>query len=81
MKNSKFYNIHLGNEVHKRVIEQNVPVKDLMIVFRCSKNSINRMFQSPCLKTDVLLKWCIVLDCNFFEKLAEEYRNKKKYQV
>lgn len=78
MSKIKFYNIHLGNEIYKKVIEKEVSVKDLMIIFRCSKNTIHRMYQSPCLKTDILLKWCIVLDYNFFSILANEYIKLKK---
>jgi hypothetical protein len=75
--NNKFYNIHLENEIHKRIIDQNVLVKYLMIVFRYSKNTIHRMYQCTYLKVDYLFKWCIVLENNFFELLKNEYSESK----
>lgn len=75
--NNQFYNIHLGNEIHKRIIDQNVLVKYLMIVFRYSKNTIHRMYQYPYLKADFLIKGCIVLEYNFFELLTNEYSESK----
>lgn len=72
MKNKRL-NIHIGNVIKEKVIELNISKKSIMIEFRCSESSVSRMYNSPNLKTDILLKWSLFLDVNLFEVYVIEF--------
>lgn len=71
--------IHIGSQIKKRVLEKDIKLKDLMMSFRCSNQKIIRMFNSSFLKTDLLMKWSLILDYDFFNFYTQEFLLRKEF--
>jgi hypothetical protein len=71
--------IHIGNQIKKIVLEKDIKLKDLMMSFRCSNQKIVRMLNSTNLKTDLLMKWSLILDYDFFNFYTQEFLLRKEF--
>jgi hypothetical protein len=69
MENIK--NIHIGSFIQKRVIESNINITKICNFFGCCETEINQMYISNALKSDDLLKWCKLLDYDFFRLYSQ----------
>ena len=70
--------IHIGEEINKRVKLFIITRKCIMITFRCNDEKINRMYNSKDLKTDILMKWSLLLNYNFFELYNNAFNKMKE---
>lgn len=59
--------IHIGQEIKERVSNSDITTKDIKVFFRCTDEKLKRMYHSNHLRSDLLLKWSILLDFNFFQ--------------
>jgi hypothetical protein len=73
------YLINIGEQISKKLIEKNLKMREVMICFRCSNTKVNRMLNSHSLKTEDLMKWCMLLDYNFFNFYSEEFELRKSF--
>jgi hypothetical protein len=68
--------MHLGSLINLLVNEKKVSKKEVMLEFNCSYEKIKKMYLSPHLKSDTILKWSIILDYNLFDLLSKSYLKK-----
>ncbi len=61
-----FKDIHIGSYIEKKIKEEKVEMDRLQNFFNCSEREIQEMLTQPELKTDILLKWCKILEYDFF---------------
>jgi hypothetical protein len=71
--------IHIGNQIKKRLLEKDIKIKELMMYFRCSNQKIVRMLNSSNMKTDLLMKWSLKLDYDFFNFYTQEFLLRKEF--
>jgi hypothetical protein len=71
--------IHIGNQIKKRVLEKDINIKELMMCFRCSNQKIVLMLNSSNMKTDLLMKWSLKLDYDFFNFYTHEFLLRKEF--
>jgi hypothetical protein len=70
--------IHIGAIIKNEVNAKEISIKSIMIHFRCASDKIYRMYQSPHLRTDVILEWSDLLGINLFDKISCIINNKKE---
>ncbi|MCT4666294.1 MAG: transposase [Flavobacteriales bacterium] len=61
-----FKEIHLGTHIKKVTELQEFDLGRACELFKCDKITIYEMFESEALETDIVLKWCKLLEYNFF---------------
>ncbi|NML68720.1 helix-turn-helix domain-containing protein [Chryseobacterium sp. RP-3-3] len=61
-----FKDINIGLMVSKRVLECDVDITRLCKFFNCSSEDILNMYNSRSLDSEILLKWCKILEYDFF---------------
>lgn len=71
--------IHLGREIHEKVLNSNLTKKQIMTYFRCSDSKVNSMYHSEHMKSDLIMKWSILLDFDFFQFFSSSFIKYKKY--
>lgn len=64
MENLK--NIHIGILIKKRVDELQIDISRICNFFKYSVSEITVMYNSEIISTDLLLKWCKLLEYDFF---------------
>lgn len=69
MENIK--NIHIGSFVEKRVVESKIGITRICNFFDCDEQEITQMYMSPSLNSDYLLKWCKLLEYDFFRLYSQ----------
>lgn len=61
-----FKNIHIGKDIHNRVIEIGIEMIRICNFFKCSEDEIIKMYDQKSLNSDILIKWSKLLDYDFF---------------
>jgi len=63
---TSFKNINIGSLIEQRVNEYEIDISRICNFFSCSEESIRKMYQSATIETELLLKWCKLLEYDFF---------------
>ncbi|PRB02776.1 transposase [Chryseobacterium sp. MYb7] len=84
----KFKDIHIGQLIEKGVVEDNIDIFRISNFLKCTEEEIKEMYQKKNLDTDILLKWCKLLEYDFFRLYSQhlilyappalKIKNKKK---
>ena len=61
-----FKNIHIGSLIKTRVLECNIEMSRLIRFFDVKPEDIEQMYNEKSLDTEILIRWCKVLEYNFF---------------
>lgn len=61
-----FKNIHIGKCVEKRVEEMAISIDRICNFHKATENEIRAMYATESLEAEILLKWCKLLDYDFF---------------
>ncbi len=61
-----FKNIHIGEIIKKRVAESGIEMSRICNFLKCDEISVNEMFKSKDVSTDILLRWSKILEYDFF---------------
>ncbi|MEY8758924.1 transposase [Chryseobacterium tongliaoense] len=71
---SEIRNVHIGFLIKQQVIQSNVDLHYICHFFSSDEQEIYRMYSSRSLDTKVLLKWCRLLEYDFFKVYSESFR-------
>lgn len=63
---NNFKNIHIGELIEKRFKEINIEMDRVVNFFHCSEKEIKSQFYQESLDSNILLKWCKLLEYDFF---------------
>jgi len=66
-----FKNIHLGSLIRQRVTESGVELSRICNFMKCSSIEIEEMYRQENLPTHILLKWCKLLEYDFFRLYSQ----------
>lgn len=66
-----FKEIHLGDLIKKTVEENEIDILRICNFIKCSELDIHRMYESKSLNTEVLLRWCKLLEYDFFRLYSQ----------
>lgn len=61
-----FKDIHIGKLIYTRVTERNIDISRIINFFKLQESEILLMYNMKNISTDILLKWCKLLDYDFF---------------
>lgn len=61
-----FKEIHIGNLINQRIAECKIEMLRICNFFKCTETDIEEMLVQENLSTDVVLKWCKLLEYDFF---------------
>ncbi|MFV0140817.1 transposase [Empedobacter falsenii] len=61
-----FKDIHIGQMIEKKVIENEIEILRICNFMRCTKRDIEQMYKSKSLDTELLLRWSKLLEYDFF---------------
>ena len=64
-------NIHIGELIHKRWKEQNIPLDRVCNFFKCEEKQIKTMLKQKDISTEILLKWSKLLEYDFFRLYSQ----------
>lgn len=59
-------NFHMGKLIKKRVDELNIGQERLSKFLQCQEEDLIRMYEADTTDTGILLRWCKILDYDFF---------------
>ena len=68
---------HIGHLIKEELARQERTVTWLANKLNYSRQNIYHLFRSQWIATDILLKVCDILDCNFFKVYSEYWESKK----
>lgn len=68
---------HIGHLIKKELARQERTVTWLASKLNYSRQNIYHIFESQWIATDILLKVCDILDCNFFKFYSDYWESKK----
>ena len=63
---SNFRNIHIGKLIRLRVTENRTDISRICSFMNCAEKEINEMYLQEDLPTNVLMRWCKLLEYDFF---------------
>ena len=63
---NNFKSIHIGKMIENTVAESRIEISRICNYFKCSDDEIVKMYQSKSIDTETLLKWCKLLEYDFF---------------
>ena len=61
-----FKSIHIGILINKAVTESGIEMSRFCNFFKCSTDDISEMMNAKSIDTETLLKWCKLLEYDFF---------------
>lgn len=61
-----FKNIHIGTYIKQRVDEKNISLQRICKFFQTNEQNILKIYQQKSVDTDLLLRWCKLLEYDFF---------------
>lgn len=61
-----FKEIHIGELICKHIEENNLEMKRICNFMGCEERDVENMYQQADLPTNILLKWCKLLEYDFF---------------
>jgi len=59
-------NIHIGQIIQAKVAEQGTKTSRILNYFDCDQETINKMYETESIDTQILLGWCKLLKFDFF---------------
>ncbi len=68
---------HIGHLIKEELARQERTVTWLACKLCCSRQNIYHLFECQWIATDILLKVCDILDCNFFKIYSDYWESKK----
>lgn len=66
-----FKKIHIGSLLHKTVKERDIGEVRICNFFHLEYSEIDKMYHSESIDTELLLKWCKLLDYDFFRLYSQ----------
>jgi transposase len=66
--------MHIGKMIKIKLEESNLSNKELMMALHCSRDKLTRIYNSPHVNTELLLKCCLLLKYDFFEECSSYYK-------
>lgn len=69
--NVDFKDIHIGSLIKIRVTEMDMDMNRICRSMKLQEEEINNMYQQDTLETKVLLKWCKLLEYDFFRFFSQ----------
>ena len=69
---------HIGHLIKEELARQERTVTWLASKLNYSRQNIYYLFKSQWIASDILLKVCDILDCNFFKVYSEYWESKKE---
>ncbi len=69
--NIDFKNIYIGSLIKQRVLETGIETERICKFFKCTVEQIDQMFLQELMDTDTLLKWCKLLEYDFFRVYSQ----------
>ncbi|KPE52940.1 helix-turn-helix domain-containing protein [Chryseobacterium indologenes] len=66
-----FKDIHIGQMIETLVSEQGVEIQRICNFFKSSEEDIQQMYKTKSIDTEVLLKWCKLLEYDFFRVYSQ----------
>lgn len=63
---TNFKKIHIGKMIRRRVWEKEMESSRICRLFGCTEKEIMEMYEAENLYPDVIMKWCRLLDYDFF---------------
>ncbi|CAH0191428.1 transposase [Chryseobacterium sp. Bi04] len=69
--NTHFKDIHIGKLIHQRIEEVSVKTLRICNFFNCTEEEVKKMLEQKDLSTDTLLKWCKLLEYDFFRVYSQ----------
>ncbi|WP_343608625.1 transposase [Chryseobacterium oranimense] len=61
-----FKSIHIGQMIEQKMIESEIDSQRICNFLKCTEEEIKQMCQQKILDTETLLKWCKLLEYDFF---------------
>ena len=58
--------IHIGKMIEKEVADCGIEISRICNFIKCTEEEVHEMYTQENLSTDVLLKWCKLLEYDFF---------------
>lgn len=79
-----FKNINIGEIIMKRVLETEIGINRICNFFDCTEKDIELMYGAENLYPDIILKWCKLLEYDFFRIYSQHLilyapRNKEQF--
>jgi len=71
MEHLNYKTIHIGNIIQEAVLETKTELSHITQFFQMEEDEIHAMYQSNALDTETLLKWCKLLDYDFFRLYSQ----------
>ena len=71
MEMNNFKSIHIGKMIENTVAESRIEISRICNFLKCSKEEIEKMYQSKSLDTEILLKWSKLLQYDFFRMYTQ----------
>jgi DNA-binding Xre family transcriptional regulator len=68
---------HIGHLIKEELARQERTVTWLASKLNYSRQNIYHLFKSQWIATDILLKICDIMNCNFFKVYSDYWENKK----
>ena len=66
-----YKDIHIGSLIEKRVLESEIEIQRICKFFKLENKEIQQMYLSKTLDTEFLLKWCKILEYDFFRLYSQ----------
>ena len=66
MEMNNFKSIHIGKMIENTVAESRIEISRICNYFKCSTDDISEMMNAKSIDTETLLKWCKLLEYDFF---------------
>lgn len=63
--------IHIGNLIQKEVITKKIENDRICNFMNCNEDEIEEMYRSVDLPTNIMLKWCKLLEYDFFRLYSQ----------
>ncbi len=61
-----FKEIHIGTLINQRVAECGIELSRICNFLNCSEDEVLKMYESQSIDSEILLKWCKLLEYDFF---------------
>lgn len=61
-----FKNIHIGTLINQAVTESGIAMSRICNFMKCEEEEVKQIYLQENLSTDILLKWCKLLEYDFF---------------
>ncbi len=63
---SNLKNINIGSLIHQAIIESGIEMPRICNFLKCTEEEVTQMYSYKSLDTETLLKWCKLLEYDFF---------------